>query len=242
MHNRKILLVTGASSDVGCALVKQVVNNYDKVWVHYRDSSDRIRDLESWSKNKIVPIQADFLDSNSINELISTITESGDCPNHIVHLSAQRIHALQFHKHTWDDFQKEIDISLRSIIKILKAFIPKMSKNNYGKIIFMLSAYLGQVSPKYFSPYITVKYSLLGLMQILAAEYVSNGITVNAISPNMMDTRFLSNLPELIIEQSIKDNPLGRILTVNEVIPTIEYLLSSACDAVTGQNIFISGG
>jgi len=125
---------------------------------------------------------------------------------------------------------------------ISQAFIPKMSKKNYGKIVFMLSAYLLGVPPKFQSPYVTVKYALLGLMKELAVEYASKGIMVNAVSPDMMETKFLSELPDLIKEQSAKNNPLGRNIYVKEVVPTIEYLLSSGSDAVTGQNIGITGG
>ena len=79
-------------------------------------------------------------------------------------------------------------------------------------------------------------------MRNLAAEYAPKGITVNAVSPDMMETKFLSELPELIKEQSANKNPLGRNIYVDEVIPTIEYLLSSGSDVVTGQNIGITGG
>ena len=125
---------------------------------------------------------------------------------------------------------------------ILQKFIPKMSKNKYGKIVFMLSAYLLGVPPKFQSPYITIKYALLGLMRNLAAEYAAKGIMVNAVSPDMMETKFLSELPDLIIEQSAKNNPLGRNIYIDEVVPTIEYLLSSGSDMVTGQNIGVTGG
>lgn len=65
---------------------------------------------------------------------------------------------------------------------------------------------------------------------------------VNAVSPDMMETKFLSELPDLIIEQSAKNNPLGRNIYVQEVIPTMEYLLSEGSNIVTGQNIGVTGG
>lgn len=242
MQHDKVLLVTGASSDVGSELIRRVGKNYTKVWAHYRSSTKIIDGLKSELGDKLVPIQADFSELESTVEFIKQIKESGDYPNHIVHLSAQKAHSLQFHKHSWDSYQKEIDTSLRSITMILQAFIPKMSKDGYGKIVFMLSAYLLGVPPKFQSPYITVKYALLGLMRNLAAEYAAKGITVNAVSPDMMETKFLSELPELIKEQSAKNNPLGRNIYVDEVVPTLEYLLSPGCDVVTGQNIGVTGG
>ena len=125
---------------------------------------------------------------------------------------------------------------------ILQKFIPKMSKNKYGKIVFMLSAYLLGVPPKFQSPYITIKYALYGLMRTLASEYASRGITVNGVSPDMIETRFLSEIQEVIIKKNAEQNPLGRNMTVKDVIPIIDYLLSDKAEAVTGQNIGITGG
>lgn len=241
MRDEKILLVTGASSDVGSALIKKVGHNYAKIWAHYRSSEDVINDLKSELGDKIIPIQADFCDEDSTRDLIGTIKSSGNYPDHIVHLSAPKVHSLQFHKFTWDNYQREIDTSLRSITMILQAFLPKMSKNNYGKIVFMLSAYLLDAKPKYQSPYITVKYALLGLMRNLSAEYAAKGIMVNAVSPDMMETKFLSELPDLIKEQNASNSPLGRNLLVEEVIPAMEFLLSPGSDIITGQNIGVTG-
>ena len=242
MNEERILFVTGASSDVGGQLIRNVGKNYKKVWAHYNRAVDVIEKLRDEIGDRIVPVCADFSSLESTQALISEIERSGDLPDHIVHLSAQKAHNLQFHKHSWDSYQLEVDTSLRSITMILQKFIPKMSKNKYGKIVFMLSAYLLGVPPKFQSPYITIKYALLGLMRNLAAEYAAKGIMVNAVSPDMMETKFLSELPDLIIEQSAKNNPLGRNIYIDEVVPTIEYLLSSGSDMVTGQNIGVTGG
>ena len=242
MENTKTLLVTGASSEVGMALIKRVSGNYGRIWAHYRSSQEAVDGLVRDIGDKVLPVRADFSDVDSTGALIDTIISSGDLPDHIVHLSAIKAHSLQFHKQSWDSYQDEIDTSLRSIVMILKAFIPRMAKCGHGKIVFMLSSYLTGVSPKFQSPYITVKYALLGLMKNIAAEYAGKGITANAVSPYMMETKFLSDLPELIKEQSAKNSPLGRNLHVDEVIPSIEFLLSSGSDLVTGQNISVTGG
>lgn len=242
MNKGKILLVTGASSDVGAELIRNVGKNYEKVWAHYRSSAAIIEELRKQVGEQVTPVKADFSDLKSTEDFIESIRVSGDIPNHIVHLPAPKVHCLQFHKHTWDSYQLEIDTSLRSITMILQSFIPQMAKKKYGKIVFMLSAYLLGVPPKFQSQYITVKYALFGLMRNLAAEYASKGIMVNGVSPDMMETKFLSELPNLIKEQSAKNNPLGRNIYIQEVIPTIKYLLSSESDAVTGQNIGITWG
>lgn len=242
MNNGKILLVTGASSEVGASLIQKTANNYDRIWAHYHSSKSMIDDLINEIGDKIIPVQADFRDIDSTQQMIEKILASGEWPGHIVHLSAARPYSQRFPKNEWDRWQEEIDTSLRSIVMILQAFVPKMAKMKYGKIVMVLTSYLFGIPPKFQSSYITVKYALLGLVRTLAAEYASKGITINAVSPDMMETKFLSNLSELAIEQSAKDNPQGRNIKVEESVPTIEYFLSSVSDMVTGQNISVTGG
>ena len=242
MSEGKVLLVTGASSEVGASLIRRIGPQYSTVFAHYRSSEGVIADLRAAYGDRIVPLQADFSDPGSTERLIETIRQSGKAPDHIVHLPAGKACNLQFPKTTWDGFRQELDTSLRSIVMILQAFLPGMAKNRYGRIVFMLTSYVLGVPPKFQSMYITSKYALLGLMKSLAAEYAARGITVNAVSPDMMETKFLSGLPDLIREQSAKNNPLGRNITVDETVPAIAYLLSDESGAVTGQNIGITGG
>ena len=242
MSEGKVLLVTGASSDVGTALIRRIGQQYGTVFAHYRSSEGTVADLRTAFGDRIVPVQADFSDPESTEKLIETIRKSGKTPDHIVHLSAGKARNLQFSRTSWEGFRQELDTSLRSIVMILQAFLPGMAGNRYGRVVFMLTSYVLGVPPKFQSMYITSKYALLGLMKSLAAEYAARGITVNAVSPDMMETKFLSDLPDLIKEQSAKNNPLGRNITVDETVPAIEYLLSAGSGAVTGQNIGITGG
>ena len=64
MRENKILFVTGASSEVGCALINQVADNYDVIVAHYRSSVDRLLPLEEKLGDKLVMVQADFSDRN----------------------------------------------------------------------------------------------------------------------------------------------------------------------------------
>ena len=240
MNDGKTLLLTGASSDVGMCLMKKIAGRYDTIWAHYWHSVPQWDNIQT--KNAIIPIQADFSDLDSTKNLIHAIVASGKYPDHIVHLPACKMEYQRFPKCAWQDYQAGMDVSLRSIVLILQSFLPVMAKKKSGKIIFMLSSCVNGIPPKFQSPYVTTKYALLGLMKSLSAEYAERGITVNAISPDMMETKFLAGIPELIIEQNAKNSPMGRNIKIDEVIPAFVFLLSEEANAVTGQNFSITGG
>ena len=240
----KVLLVTGASSDVGIKLVQDIYQDYKRVYLQYRTMNEPLKTLMKviGEETEVVPLQADFCNESSIVDMINTIKDSQVLPNNIVHFPAPKAYNKQFHKDNWNNYQLGWEISVHSIALILQAFITHMSKNRYGRIVFMLTSYTQNYPAKYQSSYVTVKYALLGLMKSLAVEYIEKGITVNGVSPDMMETKFLSELPELIIEQNREKSPLGRNIYVEEVVPVIKYMLSDLGASMTGQNIGIAGG
>ena len=239
MSEKKVLLVTGASSDLGSALIKKVAPDFDVILAHYRNSVSVIEELQTQFKDKIIPVSSDFSDLEDTYAFVDKIESLGLYPTHIVHLPADRLRNSHFHKAEWESFQKELDISLRSAVIILKHFIKYMAKNRYGKIVIMLSSVVRDAPPNNMCDYVTVKYSLLGLMKSLSVEYASKGISVNAVSPDMIETKFVSEIPELIRQMNAQNSPTGKNLEVSDVVPTIEYLLSKESDSLTGQNFFI---
>lgn len=240
----KVLLVTGASSEVGMQLIPTIYAEYERIYLQYRTSGDEWESMigELSPKADIVPIQTDLSDMDSVCAMINRIKETGVLPNNIVHLAAPKANNKQFHKEHWENFEAGWEISVHSVITILQAFLPSMAKQKYGRIVFMLTSCTHNAPPKFHSAYVTVKYALLGLMKALSVDYIDKGITVNGISPGMMETKFLSELPELIIEQNRINSPLGRNIYVKEIIPVIRHMLSDLGASMTGQNICVSGG
>lgn len=233
----KILLVTGASSDIGSELVQNVFQNYEKVLAHYYHWNENLEELKQEAGDKIIFMQADFSDSNSVMDMIRTIKEQGLEPDHILHLPAPKMKIQKFVKENWATFQNSWETSVHSLVEILQAFLPHMQKQKYGKIVLMLTSCTLDAPPKFQAAYTTVKYAMLGLMKSLAVDYMDKGITVNGVSPDMIQTRFLSELPEHLIEQYSEKRPGKRILTVAEVIPVLSFLLSDGADHVSGMNL-----
>lgn len=240
----KVLLVTGASSELGINLINKVYGDYKRIYLQYRNMNDQLQETIDYLKDKteIVLFKVDLSNVIDVNKMIADINESMILPNCIVHFPAPKAYNMQFHRDKWENYDLGWIVSVRSIVMILQAFVKNMARNKYGRIVFMLTNNTNNLPAKYQSSYVTVKYALLGLMKSLSVEYIDKGITVNGVSPDMMETKFLLNLPELIIEQNKANSPIGRNIYIKEVVPIMEYMLSDLGAAMTGQNIVISGG
>jgi 3-oxoacyl-[acyl-carrier protein] reductase len=240
----KCLLVTGASSDVGSALIRRIAHNYGRILCHYRGSPGIIEGLRAELGDKITPVYADFADEESTGNFAARVIENGYRIDHFVHLSSSSSSSVnvKFPKTDRGHFQRELDITFLSAVVCCQAFVPLMAKAGYGKVVFMLSAQMvWEPAKPYSTAYTCTKHALFGLMKALSAEYMSRGVTVNGVSPSMIDTKFL-RIPDLVKQLNIEQSPIKRLLTVDDVVPAFEFLLSDGADTITGQNIAVMAG
>ncbi len=239
---KKILLITGASSDVGDNLINKVYKEFDYIIAHHIGDNENLLKWKEKLGEKLILIKGNFLDESDTYKFVEDIKNTGKIPTHIVHLPAGKYENIKFSKMNWEKFNTDINIAVRSLVIILNEFLPVMAKNKYGKVVVMLTSCTTNIPPKYVSSYVTSKYALLGLVKALANEYADKGIRINGVSPTMMETKFLKNIPELIVKQNAMNSPTGTNLSIDDVTPMFEFLLSDKSDAITGQNIAITNG
>ena len=242
--DERCIFITGASSDTAMSFLERNVQAYSHVYAHYNHGNDSFEAFCDKYSDRIIPVHADLLNTGEIYDILKVIKEKEIYPDHFIHIASDKMTGAKFHKRDFSDFSRGFQVSVGSAVILLNVFLAEMLKKKYGRIIFMLTSCTFGIPPKYQSAYVTSKYALLGLMKSLSTEYASKGITVNGVSPEMMDTRFLDGTPkkEVILKENAERNPLGRNIETADVIPVLEYLLSDAAQAVTGQNIGITGG
>ncbi|MBQ9334727.1 MAG: SDR family oxidoreductase [Lachnospiraceae bacterium] len=239
-----VLLVLGASSDLGCALIDSVAERYETIWATYRTMNENLEALVRKHDGRIRPVHADLSDKEDIEELIDTVRRSAGAasgaaiPDHIVHIPMAPYAVKKFVKTDEEDFEASMLLAIRSTVMPLQAFLPDMKKNRNGRVVFVLSSVTEGDVPEFQSAYVTVKYALLGLMKSLASEYAGTGVHINAVSPDMMDTRYISGLSHLMIEQYAGNRSGGKLLETLDVVPHIEHLLLDE-GAGDGENILI---
>jgi len=237
---RKILIL-GASSELGQALITAIDGHYDEVLCHYRSNAQNLIELQSKLKSPLTLIQADFASETSTLDFAKQIASIQDIVA-VVHLPSIPLDPKAFKKSTWAETQALIEVSVHSIHEVLKVTLPSMMKAKSGKVVMVLSSVTSGPAPAFMNGYVTSKYALLGLMKALASEMAPYQVCLNAVSPSLIQTAFVAKLPELAIDLSAEKNPMKRNARLEDVVPMIQYLLGDQSDFITGQNFLISGG
>lgn len=241
----KVYLILGASSDLGCELIKQIAKKKEDsvtILAHYNSSDTSIRKIEAeYELLNLHLIKADLSDLVQTKEMIEHIKKLNLKPSHIINFSAQAYRFNRLAELDTNRLNSNMTIQVYSFALICQAFIPGMVDDKYGKIVAILSAATKGEPPKNTTEYTVVKYALLGLVKSLAADYGDLGINVNAVSPGMIDTKFIKSIGRKIKEFTAEKNPRHRNLEVEDVIPTIELLLSENSQFMNGVNLNLTG-
>lgn len=239
----KRYLLLGASSDLCCAFLRRHIwQSDDEIVAQYFRNAEELKQIANEIPAQMRLCQVDFYDAACTENFANELKTDGFIPTHILHVPAVPIEDQRFTEVTWGDAERQMTVQCRSLIVVLQAFIKQMAKAKQGKIVIGLSSCTINIPPKYLSSYVMAKYALMGLGKALAAEYAPKNIQVNMVSPSMMETKFLQNMHEQIVQQSAAGNPAKRNVTPEDVVGVIEYLFSDANTFVTGANIPVTGG
>ena len=140
-----------------------------------------------------------------------------------------------------EQWARMIDVNLNGTFYCLKAVLPGMRRAGHGRIILFGSniAMRGGVEIAHYG---AAKGAVHALARCAAIELAPENITVNVIAPGPIETDMLRLLPQEWLDAKLATMPLGRFGTVDEVVPTVLLLASSAGAFYTGATMNVSGG
>ena len=254
LNNRKAL-ITGSTAGIGLAIAKALLKEGASVIINGR-SNQRIAAAITSIQEEIPTcdvkgIAADFADIKQVEALIK---EAGNIDILINNVGI--FEPKQFFEIADGDWLKFFEVNVMSGVRLSKAFMPHMLKQNWGRIIF-ISSESGVNIPEEMIHYGTTKTAQLGVSRGLAELTKGTAVTVNAVLPGptwsegassfVEDLATSQNLPVKDVEASFfkearPTSLLQRFASVDEIANMVTYLVSPLAAATNGASIRVDGG
>jgi 3-oxoacyl-[acyl-carrier protein] reductase len=238
------ILITGATGAVGRALVARACSagwHVTGVFRQNRAGADDVQRTVAGQPGTLLMEPCDLTDSDAVARLLARLP--GDyCPDALVHLAAAKLDFGPIQSVRWDDYQHQIDGTLKPVILLTNPLLKRMARRGNGRIIAAVSAVVQGTPPRGFAAYSVAKYALLGYARCLAAEYAGRGITVNTVSPGPINSELLVGLPSLLTDQMKSAVPGQQWIDPDSVAGSIFWLASEAGPEMTGSNLSLSAG
>ena len=241
--SEKRIIVTGGTRGIGKETALAFARRGARVAVTYsadEQSAEEMKALLSRTANDCLVIKADVCQKEQAEQMAAAVRESwGGVDVLINNAGVHRDKLLMFLSEA--DWDQVVDTNLKGTFLCCQAVLKPMIGQRWGRIVNIASpsgivGRAGQVN------YSASKGGIIALTKSLAREVAKIGITVNAISPGVINTSLTAKLEADVLADLKKQIPIGRFGEPGEVAETILFVASQAAAYITGQIISVDGG
>lgn len=239
----KIALITGASRGIGKGIAEVFAKNGANVAFTYNASADAAAALENELQQygiKAKGYKSDASKYDQAQQLVEEVLKDfGSIDILINNAGITKDNLLM--RISEEDFDKVIEVNLKSVFNLTKAVIKPMMKQRFGSIINM-SSVVGVKGNAGQTNYAASKAGILGFTKSVALELGSRNIRCNAVAPGFIETEMTDKLDENTVKGWRDAIPLKRGGTPEDVANVCVFLASEMSAYVTGQTINVDGG
>lgn len=251
--NNKIAIVTGGGRGIGEAIsIRLAKEDADVVVCDINfDNAQKTAEKIKATGRRSLAIKADVIKSTDVERVVNLTIEKFGRIDILVNNAGTVIvkPIVELEEEEWN---KVIDVDLKGVFLCSKAVAKVMIRQKSGKIINM-SSDSGKTGYALFASYNAAKFGVIGFTQGLAKELAPYKINVNAVCPGIVGTKMWEYVDEQLgkrwrlskgeaLKMHIKQVPLGRLETPEDVAGVVAFLASQDADYMTGQAINITGG
>lgn len=226
----KTILVSGASGDIGLAVVKKLLQEKHKVICHYANNKDNLKKLEEQYPGKVFLLQADFNDLNLIKDFWKSALKFCGKIDIIINAAGvvKEDTSLQ-------EIQMIMNINYLSPRLLCDYAIKYFKYNKVNGIIINLggrAAYRGM--PEGYYTHASSKAALIRYSQDIAKHNAPYGIYVYTVAPGPVATKAYENMKPEVKKQSLDSMPTKTVVGVHEIADMISFLASGKVPNATG--------
>jgi 3-oxoacyl-[acyl-carrier protein] reductase len=234
--DKQVVVVTGAAGDIGTPLTKKLIESGYHVVACVRDIATSGLEVN----DDLTLYECDFSDSLLIKECVSYIKKSYKEVYAIVNCVGVA-HGGSFMLTKPEEIKQIFDINYFAIIDFTQQLVRKMLRRKTGCIINITST-AGILSDKGTIAYGASKAALIHTSKVMATELGGFGIRVNAIAPAVVESKMAALMDEASLTELDYRACLNSKIYPQEIVDTIEFLLSDSARNITGQVITIDRG
>ncbi len=241
----RVAIVTGAGRGIGVHYAKALAEEGAKVCCSDILDTENTVNIIKQAGGEAIGNRCDVTDPDQVRAMVAETVEAFGkvdimVTNAAIFADLQQRSFMEIPEEEWD---RVMAVNTRGVFSCVKAVVPEMRKNGYGKIVNIASGTVFKGTPMMLH-YVSSKGAMVAFTRSLSRELGEHNISVNAIAPGLtMSEKVVGDDQWLDIKDA---NAATRAIKRDEVpedlLGTLVYLSSSDSDFVTGQTIVVDGG
>ncbi len=241
----RVAIVTGAGRGIGVHYAKALAEQGAKVCCSDILDTENTVNIIKQAGGEAIGNRCDVTKPDQVRAMVAETVEAFGkvdimVTNAAIFADLQQRSFLEIPEEEWD---RVMAVNTRGVFSCVKAVVPEMKKNGYGKIVNIASGTVFKGTPMMLH-YVSSKGAMVAFTRSLSRELGEHNISVNAIAPGLtMSEKLVGDKQWLDMKDAnAQTRALKRDEVPEDLIGTLVYLSSSDSDFVTGQTIVVDGG